>query len=196
MPHRDIVQRAIGSYKETIDEAISFATTFTLDPLLSLTFNTDTIGSESLLSRVRGLRTGNKKTDARKCAIYVFSMASTTPAERIFDALSSANEQRKADGKKKNLCAVNRDFAGSPTLYVGRSFKPRDRISQHLAASDTATYAMHLDQWAKPLALEIDLHVYDVPQFEDNPTLERAMNVVETGLWDHLRPLLGRRGDK
>lgn len=196
MPHQNIVVDAIDSYKQTLDEAIATAQTLTLEPIFALRFNTSMISPEWITTELKDLRTGYAKADKRKCVIYVFTLAEKVASDTIFSNVSRVKEEQNASGKKKNLCTINSEFSGSTTLYVGRSFTTKSRISQHLNSSDGGTYAMHLAQWAKPLMLELDLTIYDVPQYRDTARLERAMNVLETGLWDRLKPLLGRRGDK
>lgn len=199
MQHKKIVLDAIDSYKQTFDGAITAAQTLTLEPIFEMHFNTAIISKEWIKATLKDLRTGYSKADKRKCVIYIFTMAEEDlidSANTIFSNVSRVKEEQNVNGKKKNLCTINREFSNSTTLYVGRSFTPKSRVSQHLGSSDGGTYAMHLEQWAKPLALELDLKIYDVPQYEDTVMLERAMNVLETGLWDHLKPLLGRRGDK
>lgn len=196
MPHQRIVGDAIASYKQTLNEAIAAAQTMTLQPIFELRFNTSMISKEWIATKLEGLRTGQAQADKRKCAIYTFTLVETVASDAIFSNVSRVKEERNASDKKKNLCTINSEFSESTTLYVGRSFTPRSRIRDHLNSSEGGTYAMHLEQWAKPLELEVELQVYDVPQYRDTVGLERAMNVLETGLWDHLKPLLGRRGDK
>ncbi len=196
MPHKKIVSEAIGSYQETLSEAIAIAHTLTLEPFFELRFNTSTISSEWTQSNLKSLRTGYAQPDRRKCALYVFKLGNRQQGEVVLHEIERAKDEQGRDDKKKNLCTFNRQFDGSETLYVGRSFTPRSRISQHLVSSTSGTYAMHLEEWAKPLALDVSLTMYDVPQYDGRVEVERAMSVLETGVWDHLKPLLGRRGDR
>lgn len=196
MPDQRIVGDAIDSYKRTLNEAIAAAQTMTLQPIFEFRFNTSMISKEWIATKLKALRTGHAKADKRKCAIYTFALVETVASDAIFRRVSRVKEERNAGEKKKNLCTINSEFSGSTTLYVGRSFTPRSRTRGRLNSSEGGTYAMHLEQWAKPLGLEVELQVYDVPQYRDTVGLERATNVLETGLWDHLKLLLGRRGDK
>lgn len=196
MPHQTIVTEAIAKYKQTFNEAIEAAQTLFLEPIFTLEFNTAQIEQRWIQESLMNLRTGHKTADKRKCAIYVFSLADSNRNHAIAEALLDQKRSRQRDEKKDNLCTVNGAFSGSSTLYVGRSFTPKSRITQHLGKSENGTYAMHLQQWACPLALPMRLDVYDVPAYQESARFERAMNVLETGLWDYLQPLLGRRGDK
>ncbi|WP_153228226.1 hypothetical protein [Achromobacter xylosoxidans] len=196
MPHKKIVSDAINSYQETLNQAINIAHTLTLEPFFELPFNTSTISAAWAKSALHNLRTGYKLADKGKCVLYVFKLDNNQQSEIVLREIKRAKGEQGTNKKKKNLCTLNRQFEGSETLYVGRSFTPRSRIGQHLISSSSGTYAMHLEEWAKPLALNVRLTVYDVPQYNDQVEVERAMNVLETGVWDHLRPLLGRRGDR
>lgn len=196
MPHQNIVSAAVASYKRNLNEAIETAQTLSLVPLLSLNFNTARIDNSWIKEVLADLRTGYKAADKRKCAIYIFSLLDPGANSAISEALLQHKQARQLENKKDNLCTINGAFSNSTTLYVGRSFTPISRIAQHLGESDSGTYAMHLQQWAPILGLTLQLNVYDVPAYRDTVNLERAMNVLETGLWDYLQPLLGRRGDK
>ncbi|MFY3199021.1 hypothetical protein ACOTEQ_03910 [Achromobacter xylosoxidans] len=196
MPHNKIVSDAINSYQETLSEAITIARTLTLEPFFELSFNTSVISNEWTESKLQDLRTGYALPDKRKCVLYIFKLDNPEQSRIVLSEIERAKGEQGTDDGKKNLCTFNPQFDGSETLYVGRSFTPRSRISQHLVSSKSGTYAMHLEEWAKPLALTINLTVYDVPEYSDKVEVERAMSVLETGVWDHLRPLLGRRGDR
>jgi hypothetical protein len=196
MPHQNIVSAAIASYKQNLTEAVDTAQTLSLVPLFSLDFNTAKIDNSWIKKALTDLRTGYKIADKRKCVIYIFSLAGPGQNSAITEALLCHKQARQLEDKKDNLCTINGAFSDSTTLYVGRSFTPKSRITQHLGESDNGTYAMHLQQWAPILGLTLRLDVYDVPAYRDTVNLERAMNVMETGLWDYLQPLLGRRGDK
>lgn len=196
MPHENIVAAAIASYKQNLDDAVDAAQTLSLVPLFSLSFNTSQINKAWIKEALADLRTGYRADDRRKCVIYIFSLDGPGTNGTIAEALLRHKQARQLEDKKDNLCTINGAFPDSTTLYVGRSFTPKSRITQHLGESDNGTYAMHLQQWATSLGLTLRLDVYDVPAYRDTVNLERAMNVLETGLWDYLQPLLGRRGDK
>lgn len=196
MPHNLMVTEAVASYKATINEAVALAQKFTLSELFTLNFNTRDLSEDWTTKQFEKVRTGHAKADKRKCVIYTFTLVDDFPSTDIWEAVAGDKTLRKTDKKKNNLCATNEAHTSSKVLYVGRSFAPRSRLAQHLNDSDGGTYAMHLEQWAMPFELDIELKVYDIPEYRYIPHLERAMNVLETGLWDHHEPLLGRRGDK
>lgn len=94
--------------------------------------------------------------------------------------------------KARNLPALNAGALEGCTLYVGRSWTPGSRIGGHLKADlESGTYAMHLAAWAEKLDLEVELVIYEFPGIAG-----RALQVLEDGFWDLLRPLFGRRGEK
>lgn len=193
-----IVQEATRSYEATVHAAVAQAKQFTLKKHFSLKFNSQEINAGWIKKKVKDIRTGYGAEGEDKCSIYVFKLIRGSAEYDVFQALGSAKLHRKSNepDKKNNLCAVNIAHAGSAILYVGRSFKPRSRIKQHFEESSGGTYAMHLEQWATALKMDIELAIYDVHEYENTPDMERAINVLETGMWDYLRPLLGRRGDK
>lgn len=198
MPDSEMAQEAIKSYEATVHAAVAQAKQLTLKEHFSSRFRSDEINNEWIAETVNTIRTGYGVRGEGKCSIYVFALAERHTEYDVIQAVQNAKLLRKENepDKKNNLCAVNARHEGSATLYVGRSFKPQSRIKQHFAESAGGTYAMHLEQWALPLAMTIDLIVYDVPEYKDTPEMQRAINVLETGMWDYLRPLLGRRGDK
>ena len=196
MPYQAMVEQAVASYQATFRAAVDMAQQLHLDPIGSLDFNTRSLIGEFAKAQFADVRTGYRIEDKRKCAIYVFTLATPCPSAQIWDQIDGAKFGAACNDGYKNLCSVNHMHRDSSTLYIGRSFTPRSRLRDHLNESSGRTYAMHLQQWAQPLALQLQVRVFDVRQYNDTPELERAVNVLETGLWDHLRPLLGRRGDK
>jgi hypothetical protein len=193
-----LVAEAIQSYSDTIQSAVTLAKTLSLVEYSTLDFNTkdiSTVSVEKLLKDEKErLKTANKMVP--ECAIYTFSLTQQCDSEVIWNAVANKKAKMKTDKQKANLCAVNRFHPGSTVLYLGRSFSPWGRIGQHMKQMTSGTYAMHLEQWAVELELDVQMRLYGVPEYEDTPEYERAINVLETGLWDHYKPLLGRRGDK
>jgi hypothetical protein len=126
--------------------------------------------------------------------LYVFaqSQGCSVRREDILDAIQSA----KSGGKNKekavmNLCAINAEAPEGRVLYVGRSWDPRTRVSGHMRASNSKTYAIHFAAWAHYLDLKVDLFVYKFPAIPG-----RVLQLLEDVTWDTLVPLLGRRGEK
>jgi hypothetical protein len=195
MTHDMIVRDAIGNFKANYAEAIALAETLTLQPIFDLQFLTPEITPAWISQQLQQLRTGYPAAEKEKCSLYVFTVQSAHSGAELFDAMRASHEQRGAN-QKRNVSAINLAHAGSRVMYVGRSFKPRARMKQHLEASVGGTYAMHLGQWATGMPVAIDLRVYDVVEYRPEPAMETAMSILETGMWNHLRPLLGRRGDK
>lgn len=196
MSHNLMVAEAVSSFRATINQAINLAETCTLTELLTINFNTRDLSEKWRKQLLKEVRTGSKNSDVGKCSLYVFTLMHDYPSEDIWEAVHSAKQEIKDSEKKSNLCAINPSHTSSRTLYVGRSFTPRTRLKQHLDHKINGTYALHLEQWALPLKLDIELKLYDIPEYKETLPFERAMNVLETGMWDYLRPLLGRRGDK
>jgi len=87
------------------------------------------------------------------------------------------------------------NHSGSATLYVGRSKKLRERLSQHFGVinknSKSPTYALWLRTWCGGHDLDITVSYM---RFEGLDHL--LVQAVEDGLWSSLKPVFGRRGDK
>ncbi|MCY1023933.1 glutathione S-transferase family protein [Pyxidicoccus sp. MSG2] len=196
MGHGGEVQEAVNSYRVTVEAAVNQARRFTLKCVWKKLVRTSRLDEAWIEKNIESLRTGYKNIDAGKCSIYVFTIRSGPTGSEIIEAVERAKKSLVQPGKKSNLCRTTPAHNDSRVLYVGRTFTPKSRIAQHLDASTGSTYALHLLQWAKDMKLELDLQVYDVPEYQDTLPMERAMNVLETGMWDRLRPILGRRGDK
>jgi hypothetical protein len=193
-----LVTEAIESYSETIQSAVSLARTLSLVEYSTLSFNTRHITTEWVKKVIGDEKERLKKAKVLvpECAIYTFSLTQVCDSKVIWEAVAEKKAGMKTSGDKANLCAVNRFHPASSVLYLGRSFSPWARIGQHMKLMTSGTYAMHLEQWAVELELDVQMRLYGVPEYRDTPEYERAINVLETGLWDYYKPLLGRRGDK
>ena len=193
-----LVAEAIESYSETIQSAVSLARTLRLVGYSILKFNTRDINKarvDEVISEEKE-RLKEAKIMVPKCAIYTFTLKQECNSAVIWDAVEKKKKEMKISKKTPNLCAINRFHSSSLVLYLGRSFSPWGRIGQHMKQMTSGMYAMHLEQWAVDLELDVQMSLYGVPEYQETPEYERAINVLETGLWDHYKPLLGRRGDK
>ena len=116
--------------------------------------------------------------------IYYFSLQKNSDLEKVQQKISYAKKKKIAQR------AYPRINDPSRYLYVGSSRNIAKRIREHLGFGYRTTYAMNLAFWCKDLDLEIDIVC-----MRYNPQIEKEIiQAFEDGLWDYLKPLLGRQG--
>jgi len=93
---------------------------------------------------------------------------------------------------EKNRRAYPRFNHQSKFLYVGSSFNISQRFKDHLGYGSKRTYSIQLAHWACNLNLELDCIYAKYPQ----DIAHDVIQVIEDTLWDELRPMFGRRGQR
>lgn len=186
---------SINAYERDIQEALRIAKALTFPEPISLSFVSSQLTTAEVENIAAALPTGHKKEDKEAEYIYVFALAENNrvPVEDLLAAFESARGFQDSDEYvgKKNLCKSNMPSGDPWALYVGRSYKPRDRLKQHLSDSNSGTFAIHFASWASQLDIAVDFHLYRFSGLGN-----RVVQVLEDGLWDNLKPLLGKRGEK
>jgi hypothetical protein len=94
----------------------------------------------------------------------------------------------------------NQDRNKGDCLYVGSSRDVLPRIRNHLGKNVkggqgyTTTYALHLADWIWEInpGQKVLVDIWKLNLDENSPYLQ----IIEDILWDHYRPLFGRRGEK
>lgn len=192
---QDDLISAVEFYERETTTALQAARAAALPQPMTFTFSTLGLAAPSIESLVNELPTRYKQQDRDAAFIYTFSLSDSNlvPVDEILEAFDWASEFQRSEAYdgKKNLCKKNAWSKDSRVMYVGRSYKPRERTRQHLSASETGTYALHLGVWAIELDVKVDFHLYQFADLEG-----RVVQVIEDGLWDALRPLFGRRGER
>jgi len=122
---------------------------------------------------------------AEHLALYCFEIISPDAgSEEILDVYAQA----KAD-KGRSFARMNK---ASQTLYVGSSRSFSKRIREHLGFGFPRTYAIHLAYWAPKLGLQLRLHAALYPV----DSAPKAVQALEDCLWESLKPMLGRQGQR
>jgi len=186
---------SIQAYERVAHESIAKAKGVLLPSPTTLPFSTKGLSEERIVELSRSVPTKGNKADQGAEFIYVFRLSSSntiSPSEILsaFNAARAFQESGDYEGKK-NLCRPHPLSPTSRALYVGRSYGPRERFKGHLRSSTSGTYAIHFAAWASAIDLRVDFHLYRFSGVGD-----RVIQVLEDGLWDHLQPMLGRRGEK
>ncbi|WP_341313491.1 GIY-YIG nuclease family protein [Paraburkholderia sp. IMGN_8] len=82
------------------------------------------------------------------------------------------------------------------TLYVGSSRDFASRLRQHFGFGFEGTYALHLKRWVPESLCDTPL-VLDYWTVQDSKQVRPiVLQTLEDYLWDHSRPVFGRRGSK
>ncbi len=138
-----------------------------------------------------------------KNVIYIFKV--TDFGEKLNSSSFCNRIQRIKDTRKKTKYPkVNSEFAANENsiLYIGKSSGSfKNRIRQHLGLVSEKTYSLQLQSWLQfPDLSEVKLELYftsidfdklDVIEHEEQKTL---IEILETALHQHYKPLLGRSG--
>ena len=186
------IKQAVNAYKIKTLTAIKSACKTTLPEPIVLKFCTQSIDSDEIKKLSQKIPTGGSKEDTDSEFLYIYSISDDCNVSylKIDKAFKDGRDIQDQDGNK-NLCQRNNFHEGTKALYVGRSYKPRERFKQHILKSPSKTYAIHFESWALNINLHVNLHIYQFKGLGDF-----TVQVIEDGLWDHLQPLLGKRGSK
>jgi hypothetical protein len=152
---------------------------------LSFQFNTNDLqNSQAIKNLLNDIKT---KIDHKKYNyIYVLCLQNIAQTDTIYHRYKTAKNNKTADR------AYARLNTSSPCLYVGSSKGLVPRIKQHMGFGPKGTYAMQLCHWCENLSLDIVLDIYAF----DNDVSKKAFQAFEDGVWDSLKPMLGRQGKK
>ncbi|OIQ73665.1 hypothetical protein GALL_446940 [mine drainage metagenome] len=118
--------------------------------------------------------------------VYWFEIISPVSTEAIVKAIS----KYKGRTIRKAIPAIHKNpNHGTTVLYVGKVMKGfAGRVVTHLGYYKvTRTQGLQLFHWSKELKLILKLHVYSFKK-----ELAPMMIVIERGVADELKPLLGK----
>jgi len=195
MLEQNDIKQAIQAYRETATQATETAERAVLPEPAVVKFCTSAITPEYAKEMSHSIQTGKRKEDLGSEFVYVFSIADSCEvgSQELIAAFEEGRrmQMREDHPGKKNLCQPNGLPVRSRAIYVGRSYSPRERFKQHLLESAGGTYAIHFQSWSSELHLHVEFFCYQFRGLGNH-----AAQVLEDGLWDHLQPLLGKRGAK
>lgn len=193
--NRDLAA-SISAYEENVRDSIQNAKQITLPNPTSFCFTTYELDEDKIKALAELVTTGHKKNEIDSEFIYLFKLCSgsgfVSPQETMNAFLAQRDFQKSEEYTgKKNLCRDNGISPNCRALYVGRTYSPRERFKQHLRSSKASTYAIHFGDWASQLQIRIEFSLYEFSGAGD-----RTIQLLEDGLWDHLKPMFGRRGER
>jgi hypothetical protein len=153
---------------------------------LSYSFNTQEIQNaqfvQDLLDEIR-----EQIDHARFKYIYTFSLPDNCQVSSVYERYKAAKNGRKAE---RAYARLNPQV--SCCLYVGSSNDLIPRIKQHLGFGPKGTFAMQLCHWCENASLDLTLKIYSFASKID----KKAFQAFEDGVWESLKPMLGRQGKK
>lgn len=186
---------SVDAYERDTLTSIQKAKLVMLPPPTHLCFSTLGLTEARITELAGGVTTGKKQSEIGSEFLYIFRLcaANSLTAEEVLKAFNLARTAQESIDYKgnKNLCRAHPLAGDSSAIYVGRSYSPRERLKQHLGSSSSGTYAIHFATWASLIDVKVEFYLY---QFSG--VGNRVIQVLEDGLWDRLRPMMGRRGEK
>ena len=117
--------------------------------------------------------------------IYYFYLNDNADLESVYEKILNARNNKKG---RRAYPRINKP---SKFLYVGSSRKITNRFKGHLGYGYKGTFAMNLAYWFN-LNSEIIFYCMAFPSGIDRAVIQ----ALEDGLWESLKPLLGRKGPR
>lgn len=124
-------------------------------------------------------------------AFYLYRLSLETEEASAVVRARSAFRSVRATGTW-NMSRNNHQHSDSNSLYVGTSESMHNRFRSHLGKGDgKATWGLYLAAWALPLKAKFAVEYYELKE-----TIAEDVELIESVLWDSLRPLFGKKGGK
>lgn len=118
--------------------------------------------------------------------VYFLRLLGNTDPSIVHKAFSEAKKQKVGQRAYPRLNPESR------CLYVGSSRNFVQRLKEHLGYGYKQTYAMQMVYWATSLELDVELCCMRLHSNISSAVLQ----AFEDGIWESLKPMLGRRGPK
>jgi hypothetical protein len=128
-------------------------------------------------------------------SIYNISCLNVAHRKRLTDQYRDFQIQNTLRTKGKDRLNMSRfNKAESSTLYLGSSMNDiAGRIKQHLGGGNSRTYSLHLSKWATDFPYKISLYIYLIKHKQDKKLDRSFVELVEQSLWDHYKPIFGKK---
>ena len=152
----------------------------------SYSFNTQEIQSDQFVENLLG-EIRMHIDHGRFKYIYTFFLPDNCQVRSLYERYRAAKNGRKAARAYARL-----NQGECHCLYVGSSNDLIPRIRQHLGFGPKGTFAMQLCHWCEDTNLDLTLKIYSFANSID----KKAFQAFEDGVWDSLKPMLGRQGKK
>lgn len=145
------------------------------------------LNHENIEAVIEGVPSGYANADKGNDYVYVIQALEDYPeAVRELRAMFEAVRNTADDYARINLGGTSEN-----TIYVGRSKTPRKRLREHLGLASEGVYALHLQRWATAHEAEIEIAIICFSKMDN-----LYVQAIEDGVWAHLLPAFGRKGER
>lgn len=149
------------------------------------------IGSDRMEGHCKAIEA---RLGKRHLAVYAICFDDGVPLDRVYDVVDGNKLRNKSllPGQERRAFArVNKrkGCIGSRCLYIGKSEKVAERLSQHLIEGNPATYAVHLKYWPDDIPGNLIVKVIGVAGLQSG-----LLPYIEDQMTKEMPPILGKRG--
>jgi hypothetical protein len=161
-----------------------------ITPVLGLSFSSSEFcDKQSLTNLISKIRKSNYPT------VYNISCADEVQRGQLISRFQEFQTRNTLQTRGKDRLNVSRfNNVDSETLYLGSSMNDiPGRIKQHFGGGNFRTYSLHLSKWASDLVYDIKLSTYVIIHRQDGRLERPFVELVEQALWDHYKPVFGKK---
>ena len=138
----------------------------------------------------------------KKDVLYFFKISNDKIASKNICKIIQKKKSKKNSVKYPKVNSENLEINGveNKILYIGKSSTGfHKRLKDHLGLSSASTYSLQLKTWLEDENLmKVKLELYYLPfnfaSLEDGFDKNEILELIESSLHYHYRPILGRSG--
>ena len=138
----------------------------------------------------------------KKDVLYFFKISNDIIASKNICKIIQKKKSKKNSVKYPKVNSENVEINGveNKILYIGKSSTGfHKRLKDHLGLSSSSTYSLQLKTWLEDENLmKVKLELYYLPfnfaSLEDGFDKNEILELIESSLHYHYRPILGRSG--
>ena len=138
----------------------------------------------------------------KKDVLYFFKISNDIIASKNICKIIQKKKSKKNSVKYPKVNSENLEINGveNKILYIGKSSTGfHKRLKDHLGLSSASTYSLQLKTWIEDNNLSnVKLELYYLPfnfaSLEDGFDKNEILELIESSLHYHYRPILGRSG--